>query len=619
MTDGPAEPGEFLEWLGALREGTLTEEKFAQLDRLLASDPALQQSYVEYMLLCAELRRYHGMPETRGVFGLSACGEGGSLSPEEFMETGSLEAERILSEVVEQDRLSDERLAAEKARREAEAQKEAIRRAAEAELERFREQERLRREEMAYREYLARRRQVAVTVLTAVVLLVSAALVWISRWQVQPSEPAAPQAPVLPPVVASITRSRDAQWTQVEFSTARGTRLTASAMTLEQGLVEMAFDGGACVLVQAPATVRLESAEQMFLSGGAVSVTVDGASGGFVVRTPTGTVVDYGTEFGVLVNGGGETEALVYKGKVGLRSGSDPVRSVTSMILTEGQAGAVDAAGSIVPKTFRPAQIVRQISRTPSFGIPGKRLDLSDVIGGGNGFGTGRRGAAVGLAQGDQVELVQRDRSGLRQYVQVSWHSYIDGVFVPNGESSRIVSSKGHVFAECPATNNVYNMEITNVGDANCGRQVLDGLAYGSEGRPCILMHANLGITFDLAEIASANPGSRLARFEAGFGVSESATTRPCNADFWVLVDGEVRFSRPEVRRKGMAGQIDVPLTEGDRFLTLITTDGSDPDGDAAPHRATDSDWCVFAEPILELVPTPNGGGADQIGASGGL
>jgi NPCBM/NEW2 domain len=131
--------------------------------------------------------------------------------------------------------------------------------------------------------------------------------------------------------------------------------------------------------------------------------------------------------------------------------------------------------------------------------------------------------------------------------------------------------------------------------------------------------NANLGITFDLAEIASANPGLRLARFEAGFGVSENATNRPCNADFWVLVDGKVRFSQTVVRRKGMAGQIDVALAEGDRFLTLITTDGSDPDGDAAPHRATDSDWCVFAEPILGLVLATDAAGTDQIGASGGL
>jgi hypothetical protein len=255
---------------------------------------------------------------------------------------------------------------------------------------------------------------------------------------------------------------------------------------------------------------------------------------------------------------------------------------------------------------------VRQISRTPRFGIPGKRLDLSDVIGGGNGFGTGRAGTAISPVDGQQVELLEADRSGLRQYVPVSWHDYIDGVFVPEAVASRVVSSEGHIFDACPGTNNIYNMEITNIGNASCGQQLLNGVAYGSQGRPCILMHANLGITFDLAEIASANPGSHIARFSAGFGVSESATKRPCNADFWVLVDGEVRFRRSGVKRKGMAGQIDVTLAEGDRFLTLITTDGGDPDGQTPPHRSTDSDWCVFAEPILELAPAPEAPGAGE-------
>lgn len=56
-------------------------------------------------------------------------------------------------------------------------------------------------------------------------------------------------------------------------------------------------------------------------------------------------------------------------------------------------------------------------------------------------------------------------------------------------------------------------------------------------------------------------------------------------------------------RTLAMQGRINVALAEGDRFLTLITTDGGDADGPAAPHRATDSDWCVFAEPVLELIP----------------
>ena len=95
----------------------------------------------------------------------------------------------------------------------------------------------------------------------------------------------------------------------------------------------------------------------------------------------------------------------------------------------------------------------------------------------------------------------------------------------------------------------------------------------------------------------------KITRFRSGIGVSESGAQRPCHADFWVLVDGETRFQRLGVRRKGRIADVNIELAEEARFLTLITTDAGDPDGDKPPYRATDSDWCVFAEPYLELAP----------------
>lgn len=604
MMDGPTGRSEFLKWLGALREGTLTDEQFAELDRALAGDAAMQQLYVEYMLLCTELHHYHGMRETSEP-SVPAMGWLSDLLPSE--ETLSAEmppTPTILGELVERDQAIAQRRAAEEAQRQAEAHREAIRRAADDALERFKEQERHRREELAYREYLARRRQLAVSVFAVVLLLISALLVWVSRLPVrtETSLVAAPalSAPAMAPVVARIKRSRDALWDRADLSTAGGTPLRASSMFLIQGLVELVFEGGAEALLQAPAVLRLESADQMFLTSGAVCVAIGEDSTGFIVRTPTGTVVDYGTEFGVLVSQSGETEAMVYKGKVGIRSGSDPVRSVASTILVEGQAGAVDAAGDVVARRYLPTQIVREMPEDPSFGIPGKRLDLADVIGGGNGFGTGNPTSAICPVNGRYVVPVETDRHGMRQYVSIPWNRYVDGAFVPNGAEPQIVSSAGHRFAACPVTNNVYYLEITNVGDSSIGKQVLDGRDYGSPDQPCILMHANLGITFDLAEIASLNAASRIDRFRTAFGVSESGTERPCRADFWVLVDGQVRFSRTGVTTKGIAGEVDVELADGDRFLTLITTDGGDADGVV---RGTDSDWCVFVEPHLELIP----------------
>ncbi len=609
MIDGPTEHSEFFELLGALREGALTDEQFAQLDRSLGDDPAVQQLYVEYMLLCAELRHYHGMRETADV-AIPPAGWPADLPPVSSQAAATTETQgtpTILDELLERDRAVAARRAAEEARQRAEAHKEAIRRAADDALERFKEQERHRREELAYREYLARRRQLAVSVLAVAVLLVSGVLVWVSRLPVRTVSSPVPATPAIPPVLATITRSSNAVWDRSDLSTAQGTVLRASSVFLMQGLIEMVFEGGSEVLLQAPAVLRLESADQVFLRSGAVSVSIGEDSTGFIVRTPTGTVVDYGTEFGVIVRQTGETEALVHKGKVGIRSGSDPVRSGASTILVEGQAGAVDAAGNVVSRRYVPSQIVREMPEDPSFGIPGRRLDLADVIGAGNGFGTGTAGSAISPVTGRYVAPVESDRRGMHQYVLAPWNRYVDGVFVPDGTGPQVVSSAGHRFAECPITNNIYYLEVTNVGDAEVGRQVLSGHAYGSSDRPCILMHANLGITFDLAEIAVLNAGLRIERFRSAYGVAESGTDRPCNADFWVLVDGRVRFSRTGVKVKGIAGQIDVELAETDRFLTLITTDGGDADV-AGGLRGTDSDWCVFVEPNLELAPATGRG-----------
>ncbi len=603
MTDGSGKTSRFFLLLGALRDGTITARQFARLNRSLASNPRLRQLYVEYMLLCEELYHHHGTSEVRDAGESATTPLLGAPSALRSFDTTA-----ILSEIIEQDRQAANERATECIRNETQLRTEQIRMAAETAFERFKEQERHRQEELAYRKYLAKRRRLILTASVAATVIVSAMWMWLSKWdlpsarhQHTPKADSSPSTP-MPPIVATITRSDNAAWFQHGLSTMRGAPLTTTPAFLTRGLVEVVFLSGARVVLQAPAMLQPEEDNQLLLTGGALSVSVAQGAEGFVVRTPTGTVVDYGTEFSVIVNASGETEAMVHKGKVGLRSGSDPIRAIASRILSEGQASAVDAAGNVVERDFRPSQIVRKMPLSPHFGIPGERLDLADVVGGGNGFGTGDLGVAICPATGLPVELLESDRSGTQKYAVITWNPYIDGAFVPDGRTTQTVTSAGHVFAECPPTNNIYYMEITNVGQATCGRQLLSGCSYGTEVDPCILMHANLGITFDLARIALSNPGLHITRFRSGIGVSESGTERPCNADFWVLVDGQVRYRRPGIQRKGIVEEAVVELAETDRFLTLVTTDGGDPDPQPSGGRATDSDWAVFARPHLELV-----------------
>jgi hypothetical protein len=96
------------------------------------------------------------------------------------------------------------------------------------------------------------------------------------------------------------------------------------------------------------------------------------------------------------------------------------------------------------------------------------------------------------------------------------------------------------------------------------------------ETYPCILMHANLGITFDLQAIRSMLPNSKITCFRSPFGLAP-LTDSMFNADFWVLVDGKLKYKRTQVHERGRAGLIDIELSDTDRFLTLVITDGGDP------------------------------------------
>jgi hypothetical protein len=71
------------------------------------------------------------------------------------------------------------------------------------------------------------------------------------------------------------------------------------------------------------------------------------------------------------------------------------------------------------------------------------------------------------------------------------------------------------------------------------------------------------------------------------------------SADVWVFVDGKVRVERTNINSSSPPVTIDIPLSDSDRFLTLVSTDA----GNGTYH-----DWIMFGDPRLELRRT----GADR-------
>ena len=83
-------------------------------------------------------------------------------------------------------------------------------------------------------------------------------------------------------------------------------------------------------------------------------------------------------------------------------------------------------------------------------------IDLLDIVAGGNGLGHRREhGVNPANAVYDHRFVGGPDIVGDHQFHFVSWHTILDGVFVPDGSAGPVqVDSAGHLFGGFPATSN---------------------------------------------------------------------------------------------------------------------------------------------------------------------
>ncbi len=406
-------------------------------------------------------------------------------------------------------------------------------------------------------------------------------------------------------VVATLDDSSHAVWRVPR----QEPQLRRGPMTLEQGYAQLTFKKGTQVLIQAPCTFELQSSNKMALENGSMTANVPSQAVGFTVQTPWATVVDYGTEFGLSTGQTNGAEVHVFKGKVRVGDATSP------QVTEEGEAAHVDQAGHIAIESLadRPNLFVRHMPKAGScFGIPGKRLDLADVVGGGNGFGTGEPGRALDPSK-DNTSFSFRatilrhplNNSGYRAgsgFIGIEKLPFIDGIFVPNGsDQSTTITSTGLLFQDCPNTHGTYYDGIVcgavfDDQDVHTGR--LAGHRYETPEHPSIGACANVGITFDLDSIRASMSNNLISSFQAHCGISETLADIQEEEDyaqvkvtFWVLVDGRVDYSRELGTVPFESDQIDIALNPGDRFLTLITT----------THQENLYCWSMFAEPALEL------------------
>ncbi len=583
-------PSDLPEKIVRLLDGSITDEEFAWLDHELATNAAALAFYVEFVA---------------GYVGLTELGSVVPASPGATEGAGGLDAGKLMELLKPDKRRAGEPVGLHFEPEVSEAEKKRrIESYANRQLEAFLEQQRsaantVSRPKQGYdiaaalSETAAFVRRIVragtwlakAAALVALVVLV-AGLAWMGITSYRP--------------VATVVETVDARW---EGSVQEQVGLRPQRLHLQQGYARIQMKQGAELIVQAPSTIHLDTRNRISVEAGWVTAQVPVAARGFAIRTPLSTVVDYGTEFGLVVDRESCGEVQVFDGRVGLRSPGvrDAVKPETELL--QGDAATIDEAGQVhqVRAKDRTRLFVRTLPSAGGFGFPGKRLDLADIVGGGTGVGTGVAHQGLDPSTGEvaQTPRVLDGLAGGFRPVPTLW--FIDGVFVPDGGMGpQVVSSTGVTFDGFPDTVGVCRETITDGAVFHVRPfQPHTGILPGgkeSEG-PSLGMPANAGVTFDLKRIRSAMPEVQIVRFRGRCGLSEtvrdfgSSSAGPVMARVWVLVDGRVRLDKTFTASEAGVQQIDIALGSEDRFLTLAATQV----GDYALG------WVLFAEPALEL------------------
>ena len=548
------------QWISDLLENRIEEEDFSAMQDLIHSDPAYMRYYIEYMSVCA-------MMEKRNLEGIVRKNVKNPRQAASLEDTSEiilkLMAEEEDAESVEQDGGF------------------------------------VRNRVSTKRHTSFRKNQLQIILLkAAAVILICIGILQLDDLIVnyQPEEPL--------PKLARVSEQLDCDLRYKGEQLVTDTWLWPGNYHLREGYISLRYHSGAIVVLEAPSVFKLESFDTVYLSYGKIFANIPPQATGFTVNTDNAKVLDLGTEFGVDVGLSGDTDLYVYKGKTALVC-SSAEQQQNSQMVTAGNARAVAFQSNMVNAIdLEKDHFVRSIDPETRNLWRGENICLADVVGGGNGFGTGQVEVGIDPDTGIRGGYTIWDRKSESSYVKMTDDRYIDGVFVPNG-NGQVISSLSHVFSDCPATNAIHYSDIifgTGTKGVEGGPDNLtfmNGVQYGTKLNPGISIHANLGITFDLnnfrEDIKSLGVG--ISKFKTELGISEICPGDP-HAVFWVLLDGKVCFSKVLLER-GIVCSVEVDIADTDRFLTIITTDGGDLD--LPEVRSSNSDWCVLAEPKLEL------------------
>ena len=214
-----------------------------------------------------------------------------------------------------------------------------------------------------------------------------------------------------------------------------------------------------------------------------------------------------------------------------------------------------------------------ELSRNEVHLLAGKPIDLADIVGGGDGRGSGKKGFGIDSRTGKTLQNEQtleflNDLTVNRP--QPGPTPLVNAVFVPDGPGDIPVTTTGVVVKGIPKTT-VAGWDAIRSGPVSQQFSTkLGDVDYAKDGHTMLALHANAGITFDLTEIGNrvrlVNPRFRTV---VGYG----GRTAESGADYFVFLDGTT-VAQGRIGADDSGTPLEISLPAGARFLTLVATDG---------------------------------------------
>jgi hypothetical protein len=152
--------------------------------------------------------------------------------------------------------------------------------------------------------------------------------------------------------VATVANADGAQWASAaERPAADASIKSGQSLKISSGQVRLNLRQGALLTIHGPAEWSIDGENQASLKLGTLVATVGKQAIGFTVRTPSSTIVDLGTEFGVTVGKDGRTETQVFQGVIEVKpdvsTASGVIQIPATRKLVAGEAVRIDGAGNV--------------------------------------------------------------------------------------------------------------------------------------------------------------------------------------------------------------------------------------------------------------------------------